>query len=178
MRRPIPELAVSLPSSAALRNAESLYNHHGWLRGWLARRLDNAFDAGDLAQDTFVRILCAPAAAAEVREPRAYLATIARRLLLNHQRRASLERAYAEQLALMPSVEVPSAEQQVAILQTLQALDTMLAGLPPKVRAVFVLSQIEGLTYAAIADELGVGLRSVKRYAAQALVQCALLEGR
>ena len=37
---------------------EVLYgDHHGWLRGWLRKRLGNAFDAADLAHDTYVRIL-------------------------------------------------------------------------------------------------------------------------
>ncbi|MEG1051192.1 MAG: RNA polymerase subunit sigma, partial [Janthinobacterium sp.] len=26
--------------------------HHGWLRGWLQRKVGNAFDAADLAQAT------------------------------------------------------------------------------------------------------------------------------
>ena len=51
----------------------------------------------------------------------------------------------------------------------------MLDGLSPKVRAVFVLSQVDGMTYAAIAEELGMGLRSVKRYMAQAMAECILL---
>jgi RNA polymerase sigma-70 factor (ECF subfamily) len=31
--------------------------HHGWLRGWLQRKVGNAFDAADLAQATFLRVL-------------------------------------------------------------------------------------------------------------------------
>ena len=51
----------------------------------------------------------------------------------------------------------------------------MLDALPAKLRAVFILSQIDGLTYAEIAQVLGVGLRSVKRYMAQAMAECILL---
>ena len=52
--------------------------HHGWLQGWLRRRLGNACDAADLAQDTFIRLLTAPAGdIPSLREPRAYLATVA-----------------------------------------------------------------------------------------------------
>lgn len=166
-----------MPSSSSLPHREiaALYtDHHGWLLGWLRRRLNHTGDAADLAQDTFVRLLTAPAEA-PLREPRAYLATVARRLLLNHLRRQSLEQAYLQALAALPAPQAPSPEQQLAILQALQEIDAMLDGLPPKVRAVFILSQVEGLTYAAIAEELGMGLRSVKRYMAQAMAECILL---
>ncbi|GGC12709.1 RNA polymerase sigma factor [Oxalicibacterium flavum] len=160
---------------------ESLYvEHHAWLCGWLNRRLHNSAEASDLAQDTFVRLLVAPASAAQgehspLREPRAYLATVARRVLINHLRRQSLEQSYLDALAVLPENLVPSPEEQVLLFEALQEIDAMLANLADKVRAVFVLSQIEGLTYAAIARELGIGERSVKRYMAQAMAECVLL---
>lgn len=160
------------------REIATLYtDHHSWLQGWLRRRLNHAGDAADLAQDTFMRLLTVPAAAVHepLREPRAYLATVARRLLLNHLRRQSLEQAYLQALAALPEPQAPSPEQQLQILQALQEIDAMLDGLAPKARAVFILSQVEGLTYAAIAEELGIGLRSVKRYMAQAMAECILL---
>lgn len=162
------------------REVATLYtDHHSWLQGWLRRRLHHADDAADLAQDTFMRLLTVPAATAHepLREPRAYLATVARRLLVNHLRRQSLEQAYLQALAALPEPQTPSPEQQLLILQALQEVDAMLDGLPPKVRAVFILSQVEGLTYAAIAQELGIGLRSVKRYMAQAMAECIVLAG-
>lgn len=164
-------------SSPLHRDITLLYaGHHGWLQGWLRRKLGNACDAADLAQDTFLRLLTAPAAEVPVlREPRAYLATVARRLLINHLRRQSLEQAYLQALAVLPEAQAPSPEQQWLILEALQAVDAMLDGLPPKVRTVFILSQVEGLSYAAIAEQMGIGLRSVKRYMAQAMAECILL---
>jgi len=41
-----------MPDMAALYVA-----HHGWLQAWLRRRLGDAHQAADLAQDTFVRLL-------------------------------------------------------------------------------------------------------------------------
>ncbi|MGK9563787.1 sigma factor, partial [Salmonella enterica subsp. enterica] len=32
-------------------------DHRSWLESWLRRRLGNAWDAADLSQDTFVRVL-------------------------------------------------------------------------------------------------------------------------
>ena len=162
-------------------HVQTLYSeHHRWLQDWLRRKLKHSADAADLAQDTFLRLLAPaqagePAPASALREPRAYLATVARRVLINFLRRRALEQAYLETLTSLPEALAPSAEQQLIILQTLQQIDAMLDGLPSKVRTVFILSQVEGLTYAAIAEQMGIGLRSVKRYMAQAMTECILL---
>ena len=54
-------------------------------------------------------------------------------------------------------------------------MDALLDRLPEKVRTAFLLSQLEGLTYAAIAEHLVVSERTVKRYMARALEECILL---
>jgi RNA polymerase sigma-70 factor (ECF subfamily) len=51
----------------------------------------------------------------------------------------------------------------------------MLDALPPLVKRTFLLSQISGLKYDDIAEQLGVSLITVKRYMKQAFVQCLLL---
>ena len=51
----------------------------------------------------------------------------------------------------------------------------MLDRLNPKARAAFLLSQLDGLTYAEIAAQLAVSERMVKKYMAQAMLQCLLL---
>lgn len=179
----------SSQSLPAIEVASLYREQHRWLCGWLLRRLDHVGDAADLAHDTFVRLLVAPAAPAAsvapaalapqpqqaLRAPRAYLATIARRLMINHLQRQTLEQAYRDALAALPEASAPSPEQQLLILEALREVNAMLEALPPKVRAVFVLAQIEGLTYAEIAATLNIGLRSVKRYMAQALTECIVL---
>lgn len=163
------------------RLAADLYQtHQRWLCAWLQRRLGNVSEAADLTQDTFLRILLMPAASADalerdaVREPRAYLATVARRVLINHLRRQSLEQAWLAALAALPEDMAPSAERQAMIADALNRVDAMLDALPPVVRDVFVLSQVEGLTYAEIAEALQIGLRSVKRHMARAMAECIL----
>ncbi len=120
----------------------TLYSqHHRWLQSWLRRKTGSAFDAADLAQDTFTRLLTHPAfhAAAAggpdaVREPRAYILTVAYRLVINHQRRQSLEQAYLAALAMLPEPLAPSPEHQLVIHQTLQEIDAMLDAIAPKAR--------------------------------------------
>lgn len=152
-------------------------DHHSWLVSWLRRKLGGADQATDLAQDTFLRILAVQESRRELtlQEPRAYLTTIAHRLLINHVKRVSLEQAYLDVLSQMPEPETMSAETRMLILETLHEIDAMLDGLGNKVREAFLLSQLEGLTYAEIAERLGVTDRTVKRYMAAAFEQCILL---
>jgi len=161
---------------------QTLYcDHHGWLQGWLRKKLGNAFDAADLAQDTFLRILAAPDGTPEkqgdwqLREPRAYLTVVAKRLLANLYRRRSLEQAYLDALSALPEPQAPSPEQQAIILETLQEIDAMLDGLAAPVRRAFLMAQLEGLGYAEIATKLAVSERTVKRYMAEAMARCILL---
>lgn len=153
---------------------ESLYGaHHGWLKGWLTRKLQSAFDADDIAHDTFLRMMgCGTLST--IRDPRSFLCTIAKRVMVDLYRRNALEKAWLEMLALMPEAFVPSPEEQESQLETLQLIDTMLDGLNGKTREAFLLSQLEGLTYSDIALKLGVSVSSVKKYVAKAVEHCLL----
>jgi RNA polymerase sigma factor (sigma-70 family) len=151
-------------------------DHHSWLVGWLRRKVNGADHAADLAQDTFLRILGQPEQhCADLREPRAYLATVAHRLLINYAKRQSLEQAYLELLAQLPQWQTPPPEERLMILESLHEIDCMLDGLPPKARQAFLLSQLEGIAYADIGARLGVTVRTVKRYMAAAFTQCLLV---
>lgn len=149
--------------------------HHGWLRTWLRRRLGCSHSAADLAQDTFVRVLLRPQVLSTLREPRAYLSTLAKGVVSEHWRRQALERAYLDALAAMPQPLALSPEERLELLQTLDEIDAMLDGLAPKAREAFVLSQLEGLTYAAIAERLQTSERTVKRYMQQGFERCLAL---
>lgn len=150
----------------------ALYSdHHGWLQGWLRRKLGNAVDAADLAQDTFIRVL-SKHEAPDVLVPRAYLSTIARGLVADFFRRQDLERTYLDTLAALPEQHTPSSETRALILEALSAIDAILDGMKPAMRQAFLLSQLEGLTYPAIAERLGVSLRTVNTYMADAIAHC------
>jgi len=164
----IPELNSSI---------HALYQSHSrWLLGFLYRRLGNRPDAADLVQDTFVRILHRPRLLEGQSAERSYLATIARGLCIDHWRRQKLEHAWLAQLALQPPALQPSPEQRALIVETLHEVDAMLQRLPGKVRQAFLLAQIDGLAYRDIAAHIGVSERMIKKYLAQALLHCAILE--
>lgn len=109
-------------------------------------------------------------------EPRAYLSAIAHGLLVDHWRRQCVERAWLDTLAAQPQALAPSAEQQAMVLQCLCRIDALLERLPAKVRQSFILSQLEGLSYREIGAQLGVSERMVKKYMAQAMLHCLMLQ--
>ncbi|TBU99197.1 sigma-70 family RNA polymerase sigma factor [Stutzerimonas kirkiae] len=151
--------------------------HNGWLNRWLYLRLGCRSQAADVAQDAFLRILRQQrreGSLPPLQEPRAYLATIGRRLVYDYFRRQSLEQAYLDSLALLPEAHAISAEEQLAMREALFELDALLDSLKPVVREVFLLSQLEGLTYAQIAGRKGISERTVKRYMASAFEACIL----
>lgn len=154
---------------------QTLYStHHNWLNTWLRSRLGNAADAADLAQDTFVRLL-QKTERFELKAPRAFLRTIARGLVIDHWRREEIERAYLDSIAHLPQALAPSAEDRALVLELLEEIARLLEGLRPKVRKAFLLAQCDGLAYTQIAQQMGVSLRSVERYVAEALYHCYVL---
>ncbi|CAL94990.1 sigma-70 family RNA polymerase sigma factor [Azoarcus olearius] len=160
-----------MPPSADLNFGNIYGTHHNWLQGWLRRRLGCALDAADLAHDTFLRVL-AGRELTDIREPRAYLTTVAHGLMVNHLRRRDIERACLDALASLPEPLAPSPEARALAVELLLEIDAMLDGLSRKARTAFLLSQLEGLTYAEIAEQLGVSVSMVRKYMLQAITHC------
>lgn len=171
----VPESGLGL--AAAHDPVADLYaSHHGWLSGWLRKKMGCADNAADVAQDTFVRILGRPLDWGAIREPRAYLSTVAHGLMVNQLRRQAMERAYLDALAAQPGQASPCPESRALVVEALMEIDALLDGLPPKARLAFLLSQLEGLPYAQIAERLGVSLSMVKKYMLQAVTHCMRVE--
>ena len=162
---------ATLPDWQQQRLGALYSEHHGWLQGWLRKKIGCVFEAADLAQDTFVRIAL-QSELEHLREPRAYLTTVAHGLMVNQLRKRKLEQSYLEALAQTPTSEVPSPEQQAMLLETLLEIDAMLDGLPAKVRVAFLMVQLEGASHAEIAQRLQVSVSSVRKYIMRALAHC------
>lgn len=152
--------------------ADLYSSHHGWLFGWLRKKTGCAHSAADFAHDTFCRLLAMPMQP-EFKEPRAFLVTTATRLLIDHSRRAAVERAYLETWAVLQADNcADSPEQHQEAIDTLTAIAAMLEGLPAKVCQAFLLARLDELSQAEIADQLGVSISMVKQYMARAMTHC------
>lgn len=166
----------SVPIDTAADINQLYHQHHGWLQGLLRRRLGDFCDAADLAQDIFVRLLTKPRQFDSHAGARAYLSVMAQGMCVDLWRKREIERAWLSSLADRPEIVALSAEYNNILLETLYQVDAMLRSLSEKARAAFVMAQIQGLTYREIAAQLGVSERMVKKYMAQAMLHCVLLE--
>lgn len=170
---------TSSTSSHALQRSDVLRRlfgeHHCWLLDRLRLRLRCRDDAADIAAETFAQVVAMPDPAA-IREPRALLSTIGKRLLCARWRRADIERAYLQAIAEQGEVTAPSPQEHWLVMEALMEVDRLLDGLSSKARAAFLYSQLDGLTYATIAAELGVSVTRVHQYVVQGLKACYQVE--
>jgi RNA polymerase sigma-70 factor (ECF subfamily) len=147
---------------------------HRWLRRWLYRQLDCSQRAADLMQDTFMRLLLSNETL-EVRQPRPFLAKVARSVLSNHYRRVRLEKAYLEALQADSEAVVPDLVTQLILFETLVQLDAALSELDIPVRQAFLWSQLDGLSHGEIAQRLQISIATVKRHVVKAGARCLMV---
>ncbi|MAC57945.1 MAG: RNA polymerase subunit sigma-24 [Novosphingobium sp.] len=141
------------------------------LARFIRRAVRNHDEVNDLVQDTFVNFVAADPGPA-VRNPAAYLTTIARRLLWGHARR----QASSSQLRFVnvdEAGEIPIGPEQEWMMEAADVIrryEQALAELPARTREIFRLSKQEELSYQEIANRLGMTVRGVKYHMRKALL--------
>jgi RNA polymerase sigma-70 factor, ECF subfamily len=123
--------------------------------------------AEDLTQETLLRLFVHASRYQPASPLAAYVCRIARNLLIDHLRRSrkeqtvvSLDHEFTPGLALMTTVARPNSDDR-----SNGALDRVLrvmAIMPAPQRTAFWRLEVEGQTYQAISDDLGVPLGTVK----------------
>ncbi|AFJ01371.1 putative sigma-70 factor, ECF subfamily [Methylophaga frappieri] len=99
-------------------------------------------------------------------------------MCINLWHRREIEQAWLETLTHQPAEFSPSAEHQAIILEALHEVGMMLLELPTNAAKAFLLAEACQMTQKEVAHELGVSTRMVRKYLAQAMLQCMLLEAR
>lgn len=144
------------------------------LRRFLSVRLRNVHDVPDVAQEVFLRLLRVQRQDA-IRNPEAYLFTVASHVLHQHSLRRSndpvfIDIADADLDLAMPEGEDPSTKADHQ--GRMEVLERALARLPPKVGAALVMHRVGGYTVQEIADHMGVARDTVKKYLMRAAEHC------
>lgn len=154
---------------------DQLYrSHQSWLHQWLRQKLGNTDQAADLVQDTFIKLLQTRDELFGIKEPRAYLTSIAKNLLIDQVRRKRIEQAYLDGLSQMEYMldAVASPEDQMQIIQAINQLCKALEGVSEKAQQAFILHYLEGYTHKEIAEHLNVSTKMIQKYLASCLIQC------
>lgn len=146
--------------------------HQTTLLSWFKHKLQHHHQSEDLSQEVFYRALKSNYCFTSIKEPQAWLMGIAKHVIIDHWRRQHIERLYLEALAHLPEEFYPSAEHEVCIRETLYQVHVMLEKLPQRTAQVFLLSQLDGLTYYTIAEKLNISEATVKRDMKQAFLAC------
>jgi RNA polymerase sigma-70 factor (ECF subfamily) len=121
------------------------------------RMTANAHDAEDLVQETFLRAHRALDRLAPGTNPRAWLHTILQRVRTDAFRRRRRRPELVELTGPDPAVPPP----QAGLASGYEDLERALAALPEAFRTAVVLRDLQELSYAEIAESLGVPVGTV-----------------
>jgi RNA polymerase sigma-70 factor (ECF subfamily) len=145
--------------------------HQKDLMQFLSYKVRCAETAADLTQETYLRIAHHPDVG-NIENMRAYLFRIANNLALDYlrsQTRQSQRDAGPVTDDLVSHQPEPDAA--LSDRQQLEYLEQIIYGLPPKCRAVFLMSRVEGKSYTEISKQFGISPRTVEGHMRKALDQ-------
>ncbi len=159
---------------------DTFYREHlAFVRGYVARRLDDPCDVADVTADIFLRVIRSAATYhAQFGPPRAWLTGIARNAVADHRRVSAQHDATVRRLAGRRWLDEDSADrivQRVCAEATARALLGLIAELPVSLRAVVELVAVDGLAVAEAATvlEISAGAARVRYHRARRLLHDA-----
>lgn len=163
-------------SNRALWIADYILPHERELRRWLATRLPAGVEVDDVVQEAYA-VLADIESVQHIRDPRAYLFTTAKSVLLQQVRRARIVRfeTVAELRLLDIESDEPGPERKAAAGEELRYITHLIAALPAKAKQAFVLRRLEGVSQKEIAERMKISESTVEKHIIKALR--VLMEG-
>ena len=139
--------------------------HEAELRSFLRRRTHSDAEAQDMLQDVFLRALRQSNGLCGIDNPRAWLYTTARNLLIDRLRLTKDQVPLPEDLAAEPATELAPVDGLS------QCLPRVLSELSAQDREAITLCDIEGMTQQDYAVRLGLSLPAAKSRVQRARVR-------
>jgi RNA polymerase sigma-70 factor (ECF subfamily) len=173
-----PAAARRRYNDGAVRRAglvETLFKrHHRSLLWYVARLVPTRSEAEEVAQEAFLRLLCAERLEADPHRARNYLFATATNLVRDNYRRKAA-RAHGAHVAV-DDLQIESREPDPASMidaeRGRRIVERALRDLQPRPREAFLLYVHEELTYECIASRLGVSKKTIERDIAFTLALC------
>ena len=143
-------------------------------RRLLQRGRSNRRDIDDLIQEGFLRLcLYQHRQKVLVRDPVAFLVHVVEGVQIERMRRARLtQRIFSDQsFEEVDCVDTASSpEQDAEAHELIERIEGRLGAANPRTREAFLLHRFGGMSYAQIADRLGISIHAVTNHIAKALV--------
>jgi len=144
------------------RAFEKLFErYHKKLYAFLFHLLNSKEDAEEIVQDTFVKIWEKREEYIEGYEFHSFLFTIAKNSFLNSNRKKINRKVFESHLGFFNERSSNNTEEYVLFEETREILNTIIEGLPPKRKEIFLLRRVEGLSRQEIAARLEISIVTV-----------------
>lgn len=153
------------------QHAFALFFNHHWpqVYGTGLRLTKSPEKAQDLAQDIFIKLWENRHRLNEVKEEDAYIYILSRNVILDFLRKKVFDTENIEALIDYFEDSTISPQEKLEYNELENTLKSAIDQLPGKVKDVFVLSRVEGLTHDQIAKQLNISVVSSKTYVVRAL---------
>jgi len=141
---------------------ESLFNlYHKRLYYFLFGLLKSKEDAEEIVQETFLKIWENRELFLENYPFESLLFRIAKNAFLNYNRKKVNRTVFEKHFKFFTDFSESSADQYILFKETQSIIETIVNGLPPKRKEIFLMQKVEGLSRQEIASKLGISIITV-----------------
>jgi RNA polymerase sigma-70 factor (ECF subfamily) len=153
------------------QQAFALFFNYHWpqVYGTGLRLTKSPEKAQDLAQDIFIKLWESRHKLTEVKEEDAYVYILSRNVILDFLRKKVFDTENIEVLIDYFKDGANNPQEKLEYKELENVLKSAIDQLPGKVKEVFILSRVDGLTHEQIAKQLSISIVSSKTYVVRAL---------
>jgi RNA polymerase sigma factor (sigma-70 family) len=170
---PPPTLADAVNEDPAKWFEEEVQTHETPLRAWLRMKFPSLCDLDDVVQEAYLRIW-KKRSSGGLRSPKGFLFTAAHNAACDVYRREHaelIERGNDGAVLVVPE-DAPDAAEQTARRHEQDICTEAILSLPEKMRQVFTLRKIYGLSQKEIAQQLGIAVHTVEAHIGEGARRC------
>ncbi|MBL8267901.1 RNA polymerase sigma factor [Steroidobacter sp.] len=163
-----PTPAAEEPDTASAELDRLFKEHNDALLRFIAAKVGSSQEAGEIAQEAYVRLLSLDERQA-VSHLRAFLFKTAANLAVDRLRQRTRRNFLVSSASVDFAIFEISPERHLGGVQAMRRLRLGLSELPKTCREAFLLMRLEGLSCEEVAERLQIQPRSVWRHVARAL---------
>lgn len=135
--------------------------YHKKLYAFLFRLLNSKEDAEEIVQETFIKIWEKREDFIEGYPFQSFLFKIAKNAFLNLNRKKVNRKVFEDHLNFLNEISSGNTDDYIIFKETTEIINTVIGGLPPKRKEIFLLRRIEGFSRKEIANKLEISVITV-----------------